>query len=128
MNEEATPDAGFTLIETLVAFVILSGTIIMAFSAMSDSLQRMQRGRQIVEASKVAQEILARSSLAEPGQLVAGTGTQAGFRWQREVFPLNANADTATYPVVVKILISDLAGHSIPQASLDTILLVRQQP
>ena len=127
MNAEPSSESGFTLIETLVGFVILCGTIIMAFSTMTASLQRMQRTAEIIEASKIAQSVLDTLVINNIGAAVASTQKKARFTWQIDIRPLEAKSDTPIYPAMIKIAIFDQAGHAITQASLETILLLRRQ-
>jgi prepilin-type N-terminal cleavage/methylation domain-containing protein len=119
--------SGFTLIETLVAFVILSGTIIMALSAMTDGLHRMQRSAEIIRASQVAQSVLD-SVIAASGSDVATTGEKDGFKWQVSMLSTQSTEDAITRPVFIRIVISDAMGHAIPQANLETIVMVHAKP
>jgi type II secretory pathway pseudopilin PulG len=120
-------EAGFTLIETLVAFVILSGVVIIALSTMTESLQRMQQAARVVEASKVAQQVLD-NFIAEnvDGQPII-SGQQAKYVWRVEIMPLPGSPEAMIYPAVIKVSVSDSDGRSIPQSHLETIRLIRRQ-
>lgn len=58
MTTETTSETGFTLIETLVAFIILSGAIVLSLSAMTQALQRMRRSTEIVRASELGRVVI----------------------------------------------------------------------
>ena len=127
MTVQDEAQAGFTLIETLVAFVILSGTIIMALSAMTDGLHRMQRSAEIIRASEVAQSVL-NSVLAKADSDVAHTGEKDGFQWKVLMMPTQSPKDVITRPVFIRITISDATGRAIPQAGLETIAILIDRP
>jgi Tfp pilus assembly protein PilV len=119
--------SGFTLIETLMAFVILSGAIILALSAMSDGLRRMQRSAEIIHASQVAQSVL-ESVLSKAGSDPTTKDEMDGYKWQVSMTPLQSPEDAPTRPVFIGITISDAKGHVIPQAGLETIAILRAGP
>jgi type II secretory pathway pseudopilin PulG len=119
--------SGFTLIETLVAFVILSGVVIIALSTMTESLQRMQQAARVVEASKVAEQVLD-NLIAQnaDGQSII-SGQQAKYAWRVEIIPLSGSSEAMIYPALIKVLVTDSDGRSIPQSHLETIRMIRRQ-
>ncbi|MDE2385456.1 MAG: type II secretion system protein [Alphaproteobacteria bacterium] len=81
-------DQGFTLVETLVSFVILSSTILMALKALNDGLLALRR---VGEASRRAEIIAAeldKHLLA--GDLAHGpiSGETGGVAWSISARPL----------------------------------------
>jgi general secretion pathway protein I len=74
-------EEGYTLLEVLVAFVILAGAVIMSFRIFGDGLHRLNQADRQVRMVTVAQELLTSLQLA-PG-LAAGTttGQASGFAW-----------------------------------------------
>jgi type II secretory pathway pseudopilin PulG len=127
MTVRGDTQSGFTLVETLVAFVILSGTIIIALSTMSGGLHSMQRSAEIMHASRVAQTVLD-SVLANSGSDVGSIGEMEGFKWQIRIEPIQSRDDAAMRPVFIRIDILDATGQAIPQAGLDTIAMLRLKP
>jgi type II secretory pathway pseudopilin PulG len=120
-------ESGFTLIETLVAFVILSGVVIVALSTMSESLRRMQQAAHVVDASKVTQQVL--DNLL--GDSVTNQSIQSGqsgkFKWQIEIMPLRAPEAAQTYAALIKVSVTESGGKPIPQSHLETIRMLRRQ-
>jgi type II secretory pathway pseudopilin PulG len=120
-------ESGFTLIETLVAFVILSGVVIIALSTMTESLQRMQQAARVVEASKVAQQVLANLSSKNSDGRPIITGQQDKYAWRVEIIPLPGPREAMIYPALITVSVAGSNGISIPQSQLETIRMVRKQ-
>lgn len=72
-------EAGFTLVESLVAFAILSAAIVLSFQSFGDSLQRLQRSqetaRQLQGAEQLMQQLLRRKDL-QRGQWIEQSNGQ----------------------------------------------------
>lgn len=126
MKPAENTEAGFTLIETLVAFVILSGVVIIALSTMSESLRRMQQAARIVEASKVAQRVLENLSAENSDSQTTLSGQQTKYQWRIEITPLPSPSISVMYPALVKVSVADADGKPIPQAHMETIRMMRQ--
>ena len=118
--------SGFTLVETLVAFVILSGVVIIALSTMAESLRRMQNAARVVEASKVAQQVLDSLITENIGGQTNFSGQQDKLKWRIEIIRLPGQVEVMTYPALIKVSVTDLNGKLIPQSHLETIRLVRR--
>lgn len=72
---------GYTLLEVLVAFVILSGAVIMSFKIFGEGLGRLNKAEDQVRMVGVAQGLLAELQLKpalEPGTLA---GVAGGYAW-----------------------------------------------
>jgi Tfp pilus assembly protein PilV len=78
-------EAGFTLVEALVAFAILSIAVIMSFQIHGDGLRRMAAAeRERAEVIK-ARELMTRLSLTSSLQPGERTETQDGSSWRVSV-------------------------------------------
>ncbi|MGE3872939.1 MAG: prepilin-type N-terminal cleavage/methylation domain-containing protein [Parvibaculaceae bacterium] len=66
-------EEGYTLLEVLVAFVILAGAVIMSFRIFGEGLHRLNEADRQVEMVTVAQQLMARLQLGS--RLAAGTTT-----------------------------------------------------
>ncbi|GAA0791818.1 type IV pilus modification PilV family protein [Marinobacterium sediminicola] len=89
MARSETPQSGFTLLEVLVAFVILAGTlgVMMRINAqaLDTSMRAAERQQALMLAESQLDRVLARSDLL-PGT-ERGDFELDGFRWQLEVSP-----------------------------------------
>lgn len=125
MAEAKGAEAGFTLIETLVAFVILSGAIILSLSAMTQSLQRMRHSAEIVGAAELAQTIFKSVSMQKSKGAKITSGSEGELTWQIEIFPLGPSSQQVTRPSLIRIKISDRRGVNLPQAGFESILIMQ---
>lgn len=102
---------GFTLVETLVAFVILALSLGAIFTIFSDSLRAVQIGAERSHALALAQSRLA---MIDAGG-ISGTGVitgedESGYRWQTDIHempdpPAAASGDGAI-PVEIVVTVS----------------------
>jgi general secretion pathway protein I len=78
------PEAGFTLLEVLVALVILSVTLVAALQLVGGSLRLARASADHVAATLLADGLLAETG---PGPLPEGRrqGSDGPYRWVREV-------------------------------------------
>jgi Tfp pilus assembly protein PilV len=120
-------ESGFTLIETLVAFVILSGVVIIALSTMTESLQRMQQAAHVVEASIVSQQVLDNLIAESADGRSIISGQQAKYAWRVEIIPLPSPGEAQIYPALIRVSVSDSENEPIPLSRLETIRTVRRQ-
>jgi len=120
-------DAGFTIVEVIAALAILSLSLTLLFSTMSEGIHRQQRAKTLTEASALAQSILARVGTELPLTPGAAKGEFAnGFRWEVQVAPFGNASDAqewsvAAYKVVVMVFAPSRSEQ--PAASLTTIRL-----
>jgi general secretion pathway protein I len=117
---------GFTLVEVLVAFVILSGAIILSFQIFSDGLRRLTgvelRMRQVNIARAELEKVSASGAIFEGVQI----GTTDGVSWKISIKNL---ADASIYnplqvqpfKVVVDVIDPDGKGNATP--IIETIIL-----
>ena len=128
MTTETTSEAGFTLIETLVAFIILSGAIVLSLSAMTQALQRMRRSTEIVRASELARSAFVSISLQKIQGKGISVGAQADLTWQIEVVPLRRDLQDVAQPSLIRVKIYNLRGEEIPQAAFESVLIMQVGP
>ena len=128
MTTETTSEAGFTLIETLVAFIILSGAIVLSLSAMTQALQRMRRSTEIVRASELARSAFVSISLQKIQGKGISVGAQGDLTWQIEVVPLRRDLQDVAQPSLIRVKIYNLRGEEIPQAAFESVLIMQVGP
>jgi type II secretory pathway pseudopilin PulG len=126
MKPEHNTEAGFTLIETLVAFVILSGVVIIALSTMSESLQRMQQAARVVEASRFAQRTFDDLFVEIASTPKTYSGQDDKYRWRIEIVELPGPSEAMIFPALFKVSVENSKGRSIPQAHIESIRMIRR--
>ena len=94
-------DAGFTLVEVLVALAILAGTMVMLYGAMGDAASRLARAQ--AEAGALA---LAQSKLDEVGVTIAPivgdvTGAAGPYRWTVSIAVAGTAEERVAWPAVL---------------------------
>jgi len=91
----STRQRGFTLIELLVSLAILSVALGVLFGAISNSLDRVRKGRDETLATSLVQSLLARTGTERPLDIGETSGTYSnGYRW-RLVIRAYGNDDDA---------------------------------
>lgn len=85
-----SPSAGFTLIEALVAFLVLALVMVVLQRGVVGSVDAAQRARQRIDAGLVAQTLLSSPTVAEPGQAVSGRMNGHDWTARFEDVPLAA--------------------------------------
>lgn len=94
-------EAGFTLIETLVAFAVLALAMIALFRAVTGGLESVRRAEQQALAVELAQSLLDGAGRERP--LAPGTSSGAsvtGYRWDVTVAPYEAGRARSAAPRV----------------------------
>jgi len=130
MRTRFRTDRGFTLIEVLVAFVILAFSLGALFSLFSGSLHSVRQGEEYAKATALARARLARVDAdGITGQGDEAGETEDGYRWQIEFAPLPELAERPGggnfEPVAVTVSISwgALENRSL---SLSTVRLAHR--
>jgi prepilin-type N-terminal cleavage/methylation domain-containing protein len=114
---------GFTLIEVLVSFVILSGAIILSFESYASGLRGLHQAQDVIEAQDLSQAVLARV-LGDDAEVTDGEkGREGMFEWQVFLKPVGLEKSVIWQPLAVTVRVSDSQGRDIPSASLSTIKL-----
>jgi general secretion pathway protein I len=132
----SVPEAGFTILEVLVAFVVFAVTFGALMQVFSGGLRDAQIADEYARASQVAQSRLAGVTAAERIEESTAAGTEDGFAWSLAVTPYDereegTDADRAKdYNLRVRLLKveSVVAWHAADgrdrNVRLATLLLV----
>lgn len=121
-------DAGFTILEVLVALAVVAVSVVAIGSVMSTNASGVRALENHVALVQTAQTVLAtaiqpRKALA-PGVL---TGQLRDYRWQIDVGPVGGgwvvdDSDAAWIPELVKIRVRSPTGASL---DLETVRLIK---
>ena len=126
MKFGSNKEDGYTLVESLVAFAILSGCTILALSAMADGLRRMKHASHIADATTVARDAYANFITHGQDQNLV-KGENQGMHWQitksRIGLPPGDSLAAATDAWLLTVTITNIAGKNIPQATFRTIVV-----
>lgn len=93
-------DAGFLLIETLVAFAVLALSLSVLLDVMADGVRRTSRAEKLNQAGLALQTLLARVGSdipLQPGQPDGELGN--GLRWRMRIELYGEDADQRARPV-----------------------------
>ncbi|MBL0142242.1 MAG: prepilin-type N-terminal cleavage/methylation domain-containing protein [Betaproteobacteria bacterium] len=133
------PEAGFTILEVLVAFMVFAVAFGALMQVFSGGLREAQVADEYARASQVAQSRLAGVTAAERIEESSTAGTEDGFAWSLAVTPYDereeyTDADrTKEYSLRVRLLKveSVVAWHASDgrdrNVRLATLLLVGKQ-
>lgn len=102
---------GFTLIETMVAFVILALSLGVIFGIFSDSLQAVQLGADRAHALALAQSRLVMLDMDGISDIGVTSGEdESGYRWRTDIHDMSdpplATGDTGAIPVEIVVTVS----------------------
>ena len=122
-------DAGFTIIEVLIALAIVAISIVAIGSVMSSNARGVQALERHVALIQSAQTVLA-TAIPPRKELAPGTlsGELRDFRWQVDIGPVGGGwmvegADVAWVPELVKIRVRSPSGAAI---DLETVRLMKR--
>lgn len=120
-------DAGFTIIEVLIALAIVAVSIVAIGQVMSTNargVRRLEDHVALVQSAQavLATEIPARSALA-PGSL---TGRNGDMRWRIDIAPVGDDwiADDADVPWIPELIKVRVRGPSGAFVDLETVRLM----
>jgi prepilin-type N-terminal cleavage/methylation domain-containing protein len=114
---------GFTLIEVLVSFVILSGAIILSFESYASGLRTLHQAQDTVDAQAVAQFVLS-DALANEQNVSDGKKGQVGqFNWKLSVQTVGTEESPSLRPLAITVQVFDRQGKAVSPAELSTIIL-----
>jgi general secretion pathway protein I len=123
------PDAGFTILEVLIALAVVAISIVAIGSVMSTNAHGVKTLEDHVALIQSAQTVLA-SAIPSRKDLAPGVyaGQVRDFRWQVDVGPVGGgwvvdNADVRWIPELVKIRVRAPSGATI---GLETVRLMRR--
>lgn len=124
---------GFTLIEVLVAFLVLTLAVSVLFRILSGGLRNIERSQQYARAATLAESLLAETGISEPldGE-TEGRSADGQFHWLRQVEPyLPWETALRPSPYVrgfrVQITVQWDSGQNRQQLMLQTIRLERER-
>ena len=117
-------DQGFTLIEVLVAFAILSVAIISSFQIFSDGLRQIktaeQRSAEISAARAVLDQFISRPNL----NIREEVGLTGSLKWKIVVVPMT-EISPDILPLRIAVSIEEQASSRV---LLETIILQKKAP
>jgi prepilin-type N-terminal cleavage/methylation domain-containing protein len=115
---------GFTLIEVLVAFVILSGAVILSFESYIHGLRILHQAQDALEANSLSQSIIT-GALADDSAVVGSKGVAGQMTWEMVVWPIRQKNSGLLTPVAIEVHVFDREGRGITTATLSTIKIAR---
>jgi general secretion pathway protein I len=126
-------DAGFAILETLVALAILAIALGVLLAVITDGIRRQGRAEKLAEATLHAQSLLARVGADVPLKVGATTGTLSnGMHWQVLVERYGDAAERKAWPAgayrVVVNVISEGGEQNGPLVTLTTLRLGPREP
>lgn len=117
-------EGGYSLVEVIVAFAILAGTLLMGLDAFRGGLANLHRAERQLDMAQLAKTELMKLSL-EPG-LQAGSrhGESGSWSWRAEIGgPPDGGIPSSLRMLRLKVFVNE-AGDVSPEVEvLDTILL-----
>ncbi|MBE9556314.1 MAG: prepilin-type N-terminal cleavage/methylation domain-containing protein [Proteobacteria bacterium] len=127
MSAQSGTSRGFTLIEVLVAFLILAFSLGALFKVFSGSLQSVRLGEDYAHAAALARAQLSRIDAdGIDGQGIETGEADGGYRWLMEFVPLPDYAGDGEFePLAVTLTVTwgPLDNRSL---SLSTVRLARR--
>ena len=122
-------EAGFTILEVLIALAIVAVTIVAIGSVMSTNARGVRTLENHVALMQTAQSVLA-SEVPPRKELRPGvlSGQLHDFRWQIDIGPVGGDwivdhADVAWIPELVKVRVRAASGASV---ELETVRLMQR--
>jgi general secretion pathway protein I len=126
-------DAGFAILETLVALAVLAIALGVLLAVLTDGIRRQGRAERLAEATLHAQSLLARVGADVPLKAGTTTGTLPnGMHWQVLVERYGDAADRKAWPVsAYRVLVDVNSGDGEPSGPLlrlSTLRLAAEEP
>jgi general secretion pathway protein I len=122
-------DAGFTIVEVLVALAVVAVSIVAIGSVMSTNTRGVKALEDHVALMQSAQGVLA-TAIPPRAELVPGalSGQVGDFRWRVDVGPVGGDwlakdADVLWIPELIKIQVRSPSGATV---DLETVRLMRR--
>lgn len=109
---------GFTLVEVLLAFVILAGAVILSFQIFADGLRRLSTVESRTKAVNIARSELARLSSSKAISEGVTAGTTESIAWKITVTPIYG---IAAFKVEVRA--ADINDKTEATPIIETILI-----
>jgi general secretion pathway protein I len=123
------PDAGFTIIEVLIALAVVAVSIVAIGSVMSTNVRGVKSMEQHVALMQATRSAMI-TAIPPRGELAPGvsSGLLNDYRWQIDVGPLSGGwvapeADVSWVPQLVRIHVQSPAGGAV---ELQTVRLMKR--
>ena len=118
-------EEGYTLLEVLVAFVILSGAVIMSFRIFGDGLARLNAADRQIRMVATAQDLLSQLQLKPVLQPGTTSGISGDYAWTVTLtpYPGKDNAPGAVSLVQAKVEVRPQHQGDAGTYDLETTLL-----
>ena len=123
------PDAGFTILEVLIALAIVAVSMVAIGSVMSTNARGVQSLERHVALMQTAQTVLA-TAIPPRKELAQGvlSGQVSDFRWQVDIGPVGGDwavdgANVVWIPELVKIRVRSPSGATV---DLETVRLMHR--
>jgi type II secretion system protein I len=108
---EPRADAGFTLLEVLVALAIAIASFAVLFKVISGDLQRTREARDETVAIALLQSLLAQSEIGPKSGVTTGTAS-GGYVWRVEISPYDGDGHNESWPVDAVTIAATVAWKS----------------
>lgn len=116
-------DGGFTLLETVVALVIMALGVTALARLTANGLAASEQAERLAVATQLARSLLARSGVDAPLAEGEERGAWDGYDWRRTVRLLPQELPTEFVPVQVEVTV----GRA-PTVTLTSLRLVERAP
>lgn len=91
---QSAGEEGYTLLEVLVAFVILAGAVIMSFRIFGDGLHRLNAADRQIQMVAAAQDLMSQLQLATTLKPGTTSGVAGDFAWTVTLTPYPGNTSS----------------------------------
>jgi general secretion pathway protein I len=122
-------EAGFTVVEIVVALTILALALGVLLNVMSNGIRQTGRAETVSEAGSLAQSLLAEVGNELPlrdGQITGRTDN--GFRWRIEINPYGDGSDRREWPVAAHQVSAEVSWSDGPQERSLVLTTLRLGP
>ncbi len=82
---------GFTLLETLVALMVLASAMIVFSKTISTGILQMSGSARLQSAMLLSEKLLAQTQAASSDGALTGVDTETGLEWQAHIQPIHDN-------------------------------------
>ncbi len=113
---------GYTLIEVLVAFAILSGSALLSFETFSSGILNLRRTQDAIDAQSVARGALD-TWIVSQNHDPSMTGRRMGFNWSLTAKRVFARDTALINPIHVSVRVEAADGQEVIAARVSTIVL-----